>query len=68
MLDVENKVCYEIIKFLGYHFTSCACMARSKDEVKIRRNIFSTIRKKLRRNPIEGGAISGFSGKKSVPE
>ena len=24
--------------------------------------------KKLRRNPIEDGAISGFSGQKSVPE
>ena len=25
-------------------------------------------RRKLRRNPIEDGAISGFSGQKSVPE
>ena len=26
------------------------------------------MRKKLRRNPIEDGAISGFSGQKSVPK
>ena len=30
--------------------------------------MYTYVAKNLRRNPIEDGAISGFSGQKSVPE
>ena len=58
-----HKTCTSI-KILGIYFDYHMTMRRNSNF----NSILKSIKKLLRRNPIEDGAISGFSGQNSVPE